>query len=92
MLCRLCGADVPRLARSHIIPVGFIRRTELIGLAVCVGRNGEGRKLRKGIYDREILCQKCEHEIFAPLDEYACKILIQKDFQSSSTRDLGCSA
>ena len=88
MLCRLCGADIPRLARSHIIPVGFIRRTELIGLAVCVGRNGEGRKLRKGIYDREILCQKCEHEIFAPLDEYACKILIRKDFQSSSSRDL----
>jgi hypothetical protein len=64
------------MAESHIFPIGLFRKIPTKGKAITYNTSGaKGRLLQKAIYDKEILCQECEHNIFEPLDDYAIKIL-----------------
>ena len=47
---------------------------------------GEGRRLRNVLYDSSILCDECEHGIFAPLDSYA--IRVYRDFKKAAILDM----
>lgn len=87
--CKLCNKPCEDFAKSHIIPRGFFSNTLVPrekGLGVCdVGSfcaTGEGRRLRNALYDTNILCLSCEHDIMAPLDNYA--IQIYRDFKNAN--------
>lgn len=72
MLCKLCKNEKPKLAKSHIFSVGFFGNIESKGKIDTVKINGEkGRRIQNGIYDPEIVCQECEHDVFEKLDDYA---------------------
>lgn len=76
MRCQLCDQEQSRLARAHIIPIGFFKHMPSRGQATTVNESGEkGRRLQKAIYDPEILCDSCEHGIMRPVDEYAIRVL-----------------
>lgn len=80
MKCKLCGADEPRLAKSHIFPKGFFGKLQNKANIQTWSTNRKGRKLPAALWDRNILCQNCE-ELTAPLDDYAIKIF--RDHQNS---------
>ena len=67
------------MAKAHIFPIGFFRNIPTKGKAHTYHSSGTmGRRLQKAIYDANIVCQKCEHEILEPLDDYAIKLLRDK--------------
>ena len=92
-ICKLCHKYCEKFAKSHIISRGFFTNT-----LISRGTNqsvwdmesfcgsGEGRKLRNALYDCSMLCQTCEHNIFAPLDQYA--IRVYRDFNNAAFLDL----
>lgn len=70
--CKLCKNDKPKLAKSHIFSVGFFGNIESKGKIDTIKLNGEkGRRIQNAIYDPEIVCQECEHDVFEKLDDYA---------------------
>lgn len=79
MKCLLCTNDKAQLAKAHIFPIGFFSNIVTKGQVETVSTSGEkGRRLWKAIYDNEIVCHDCEHSIFEPLDDYAIKVLRDK--------------
>lgn len=72
--CLLCGREWVRLARSHILPWAFFKNMSSPNELNSMSSSGEGRRLRKALYDDDIICDDCEHNIFAQLDDYAVKI------------------
>jgi hypothetical protein len=75
----MCNNEYDKLADAHIFPIGFFKNIPTKGRVDTVSLNGEkGRKLQKAIYDTEILCASCEHDIVAPLDDYGIKIFRDK--------------
>ena len=85
--CQLCRKDTNPLRKAHIFPIGFFNNIQdpITGeLSKGQGKSirldgGESRRLAKGIYDPDILCDLCEHLILQPLDDYAIKILRDKE-------------
>jgi len=72
VLCKLCGEDKPKLAKSHIFSVGFFGNIESKGKIETIKLTGEkGRRFQNAIYDPELMCIECEHDIFEKLDDYA---------------------
>ena len=87
--CKLCNELCEHFAKSHIIPRGFFSNTLVPrekGQSVCDVESfcatGEGRRLRNALYDTNILCLSCEHDIMAPLDDHA--IRIYRDFNDAA--------
>ena len=79
MKCLLCEQENCDMAEAHIFPIGFFRNIPTKGKAHSSRSSGvKGRRLQKAIYDENIVCQKCEHEILEPLDDYAIKVLRDK--------------
>lgn len=79
MRCLLCAKDQDKMAEAHIFPIGFFNNIETKGKAQSYRSSGErGRRLQKAIYDSKIVCQDCEHSILEPLDDYAIKVLRDK--------------
>jgi len=67
------------LAKAHIFPIGFFNKIETKGHVSTYRTTGEkGRCLQKAIYDEQIICHDCEHTYFEPLDDYAIKVLRDK--------------
>jgi hypothetical protein len=66
--CGLCGADVAKLAKSHIIPDSMTK--ELAGGEPLLAlRATHAHNVRGGVYDR-IVCRACEAS-FHSADDYA---------------------
>lgn len=79
MKCLLCVKDKTKMAKAHIFPMGFFNKIETKGKAQSYSSSSErGRRLQKAIYDSQIVCQDCEHSILEPLDDYAIKVLRDK--------------
>jgi hypothetical protein len=79
MKCLLCTNDKEKMAKAHIFPIGFFNKIQTKGQVATYRISGEkGRRLQKAIYDKEIVCHNCEHGILEPLDNYAIKILRDK--------------
>lgn len=77
--CRLCGRDRVRLAEAHVFAVGFFAELpEKAHVKTVALSDGSGRRLPKALYDREIICDECEHGIMQPLDDYAIKVIRDK--------------
>src|ERR1700716_4357044 len=70
--CRSCG--VLDLIKAHIIPASFGR------LAIGDGKHlkqvsaGSRRSLQSGVWDTQILCQRCDG-VLGAYDEYAIKMV-----------------
>lgn len=78
MKCKLCDNEYEKLAKSHILPIGFFASIPTKGRLNSISFKGNrGRKLQKAIYDKTILCSVCEQEL-AVLDDYAIKIFRDK--------------
>jgi hypothetical protein len=78
MICKLCGED-RKLIKAHIIPEGFFRPLRLGSTVLEMHSNTNGALPKKspiGIYDKNILCEKCDKYI-GLWDDYAHKLLIQ---------------
>lgn len=81
IICKFCGQQTNRPAKSHIIPQGFLD---------CVGfkpgqikqrvlmSNGQSKTAPIGVYDQTILCEECEKKQFA-CDNYAISMLKQHE-------------
>lgn len=74
MLCKLCQTECSRLARSHIVARGFFSRTPDGKRLYTACGDGDSRKLQNALWDSNLVCDKCEHDFFAPLDDYAIKV------------------
>ena len=74
--CLLCKREAERLARAHIFALGFFRGLRLRAQVDTVATStGDGRRLQSALYDSNIICDECEHNIMSPLDEYGIQIL-----------------
>ncbi len=76
MKCKFCGDESP-LIQAHIIPAVFFRRIRRGPQALEMIANTPGEYLKKspvGVYDRNIVCRKCEL-IWQEWDDYAQKLL-----------------
>lgn len=88
MVCRLC-LDADTLVKAHVIPEAFFRLLRVddeAPLIVTDKKNKFPKKSPIGIYDKDILCNKCEPK-FDRVDHYGTKIFInqrEKLFQSVS--------
>lgn len=74
-LCKLCGEDRP-LVEAHIIPESMYPFDEPREPLLMVPSSPEiypGRS-RRGVYDRELVCEPCEAK-FSPWDDYANRLL-----------------
>lgn len=79
MKCKLCEREFEKLAKSHILPIGFFNKLPTKGRVDSHSFDGSSkkRKLRKAIYDCTILCPSCEAKT-SVLDDYAIKIFRDK--------------
>src|SRR5215475_2216571 len=75
--CKLCG-ETRLLVRSHIIPdfmhkelVDEINRIAFVSLKDFT----KGQYLQSGIFDKGILCNKCDNERIGSLEGYASSVL-----------------
>lgn len=68
MLCKLCSKE-KKLIKSHIIPESFYRDAYIKHEGIMVRKDDHSKRLPVGIYDKEIVCAKCE-KTFQKLDEY----------------------
>jgi hypothetical protein len=78
MICQLCGQD-RKLIDAHVIPRSFHRLDSKDPTPAKLVTNVEGRypqKIRKGVYDQEILCEQCERR-FSPWDNYGAQLFIK---------------
>ncbi len=78
MICKLCGED-RKLIKAHIIPEGFFRPLRLGSTSLEIHSNTNGvfpKKSPIGVYDKNILCEKCDKYI-GLWDDYAHRLLIQ---------------
>ena len=73
-VCSLCNSPCVHFARSHIIPWGFMKKSHYANDMSLSAKGEHPRFLPKGLYDEHIVCDKCEHEILSPLDQYAIRI------------------
>lgn len=74
--CLLCKRKAERLARAHIFALGFFHglpskaRVNTVAMS-----NGSGRRLQSALYDPDIICDECEHNIMEPLDNYGIQVI-----------------
>jgi hypothetical protein len=77
--CKYCGQE-KKLIDAHIIPEAFFRpllnEKDPPQLMTNIGGIFP-KRVRKGIYDKTILCRECEDN-FAPWDDYAQSLLLQR--------------
>ncbi len=80
MQCLLCKQEQDRLVEAHIFPRGFFSTLPTKRQVRTIDSTGTmGRKLRNVIYDSHILCHHCEQDILAPLDDYAIRVIRDKE-------------
>jgi hypothetical protein len=88
MICCYCRQD-KKLIRAHIIPEGFFRRLREGQRPLNILTNTPGEYPKKspiGVYDRNILCDKCE-KIFGGWDGYAQKLLADEPLHGKPIQD-----
>ncbi len=73
-MCKLCRKECVKAAKSHIVSRGFFPKGPTGKLLKTADGNGASRKLADALWDDSLVCQSCEHEVFAPLDEYAINV------------------
>ena len=92
MLCKLCQTECSRLAKSHIVARGFFPRKPKGKLLYTACGNGDSRKLQNALWDSNIVCDKCEHDILAPLDECAVRVFSHHESSMRWNDDKGSEA
>jgi len=78
MICKLCGQD-RKLIEAHVIPKSFFRLDPADQRPARLVTNVSGRypqTIPKGVYDKSILCEPCEH-VFSSWDDYAADLFIK---------------
>lgn len=73
MLCLMCKSEHKKLVKAHIIPESLYAPILKDGITPLLHSNIEGhhnKRIRKGVYDKNILCDSCE-KLFSPYDTYA---------------------
>lgn len=77
MKCNLCLEEKPLIKKSHIIPDflydGIYDEKHFLHIWDVVKMEPAG-KAPTGIYDRHILCEKCDNELIGKLETYARKV------------------
>lgn len=79
MVCKLRTYD-KKLVEAHIIPRRFYEPLKDGGQIPQIIADKAGvypKRSAIGVYDREILCEKCER-IFCPWDDYGYRFLMRK--------------
>lgn len=74
MLCKLCQKECVKAPKSHIVARGFFPKGPQGKLLITACGIGASRKLANALWDDKLVCPSCEHDIFAPLDEYAINV------------------
>ncbi|WP_024461842.1 hypothetical protein [Marinimicrobium sp. LS-A18] len=79
MKCKMCGLEKP-LVDAHIIPRSFYEPLQENGQTPRIVTDIAGEYPKRsptGVYDKEIVCQKCE-QLFSPWDDYGNSFLNQE--------------
>ena len=85
MKCNLCLKEIPLIKKSHIIPdfmyKGLFDEKHFLAMV-----NWDEMKIISkkpdGVYDKKILCAKCDNEIIGSYESYASKILYGKNLSN----------
>lgn len=72
--CCLCGQRCNSFSKSHLIPRGFLAKSEFAHDMSLISERHPTKRLRNGVYDCNILCKNCEHAYFQDPDDYGIKI------------------
>jgi len=87
MKCNLCNQDSKLLKKSHIIPDfmydGLFDEKHFMALVEWESLKVTQKK-PTGIYDRYILCRKCDNEKIGKLETYASKVLNGGNFTNDN--------
>jgi len=91
MICKLCQKD-KKLVKSHIVPEWIFRNLypdpkNRNGSLMIVKLKGGAIKRPIGIYDKNILCRKCDNEI-GVYDNYGKKIFFDSQLKKHPNTDL----
>lgn len=84
--CKFCGQDKP-LIRAHVIPEAFYKELydSSHSFVEVETSTKKSTRRRKGLYDPQILCRKCDSDLFGKrYDDYASKA-----FYGYRNKDLG---
>jgi hypothetical protein len=85
--CKLCGQSA-KLIKAHIAPNSFYQPClSAQGHALLLRTEGYTSTLSTGIYDPELVCEKCER-LFSPWDSYAKELLLDFDWGAAIWSDL----
>lgn len=79
MVCRLC-LDAAKLVKAHVIPEAFFRLLRIddeVPLIVTDKEKNFPKKSPIGVYDKDILCNKCESK-FDQVDHYGTEVFINQ--------------
>lgn len=80
--CKLCLGNKPLLKKSHIIPdwmyFGLFDAGHKMSM-VDLGQKERPKRKPTGVYDPDILCEKCDNETLGVLENYGKNALCGKD-------------
>lgn len=80
MICKLCGVE-RKLIRAHVIPAAFFDKlrqdSPFESVMYTFDADVHPKRVPKGIYDRELVCDDCEKR-FQAWDDYAARLLLQQ--------------
>lgn len=74
--CRLCG-EQRELVKAHIIPQSFWPTDEGTPKVLSNTAGVYPARAPLGVYDPNILCEKCDSTILGPLDQHAAEALLR---------------
>lgn len=77
--CKLCYKHGRLIKQSHVIPnfmyQGIFDENNSITLYPLTNQNEKPKSYQTGFFEKYILCQKCENELFGGLERYSATIL-----------------
>ena len=76
--CCLCRTISKRLVKSHIIARGFFQDCDTKCSLALIDETGMFKRRPNALYLNRYICNRCEHDVFTPLDNYALQIYRDK--------------
>lgn len=80
-VCRLCLTE-RSLIRAHVIPKAFWPLDDGTPKVLSNRSGTYPSRSPQGVYDSEILCERCNTELLGPLDQHAAEKLLRGKFET----------
>lgn len=89
MICKLCLQDKPLLKKSHIAPNFLYKDLLDTNNSFVKAKLIEvtSKKVQTGLFEANILCDRCDNEILSKLEDYGYRVLYSGKIKGFSMRN-----